>query len=501
MNIVQVLNRFKWLLLFVLVSTVAIVALYRASFIKISLPSPTTSDIIIRLTTADGSSKELTIESGSSSLSKLVFGSEYEVWASTTDTSSVHYVDTARFARTTEVALDMRPEADRVFVGDNPSTCTYYDDTLLHSYPCQSSLSSLVTHEASIGQQAGYTSSYNGPNPDLKIVDTVTINNVSTGLFEDPDGNIYLSTLSGGRPGELRVLEGLSSTNYRLVAYGDRLLLYSADHQDLLIFDSLDKSPSSIILEPYNDLSLIPGPIRASANQIVALYPSGLDIVATGDGDSPLIESSGNSGITIFKDGLSTKHNLSLNIEEAMPCGDNICVLTATKNLRIYRQEASSLELLSSFTPIQSMLDNQGSILVSTAQDIIELDYSGQSGRVAYGSGSYRLCGMSTAGGSQFIACVINKSNKRQALLIDTAKESLIPIDSYIESIVSNGLVDAVNVHGNNLLIYPIKGDYRVDPKSGLYGIDRSALESTRSGIKDLVESLGIGQPYSILIL
>lgn len=461
------------------------------SFLEIKIPDETAASITI---TNQQSHTSQAVEA-KGNLRRLVRRGSYEVRVTVDDK---HYFAVARasgFGRTTPITAALSPANHQHFVGDNPSPCMYFADALL-SYGCGSSYSRARVHKPATDTQPTYLAPTPSPREGYieGIVRTAESNVIilqapPAGEDEGPPHSAYILEPDFNLVDGVK-LEGLEEdTTYSFAVYKEGFIAYDNSYERVFYYKSRVAAPEELTLLGTENDNFRPYAISASGDTIARAY-STAPVASDGDDNASL---TADSLIVVNASGSPKSYAFKERYGVVKLCGKERLCLLQDQLLEVYDISGTKQRKLFEITNVRYLETLGGELLVVTDIDVLLLDPSRGDGFVSLGLKDYQFCGIQTQSTS-YVLCLINSSQKKVALMIDTEKPDTDNISHKISELLGVPEISSVSIYGSFVYISPRAGSLVYDSSAGGFGYDQNILKQSSSAIESAISRLGINR-------
>lgn len=486
----------KLIVFLVIVTSILSVCFYwlaTHSFLELTLPNDN-STYTIELTRDGAKPTSLTAKG---SFKKMLRSGNYEIAIVSSNGSYYQQKTLPRFLKTAKVTAQLKPEKSREYVGNNPSSCVYYFESVLFSIACGDKINKLKQHVPASESTPTLVRKISTP-----LLGTIEgeITNPKTNylLIKAPSGGedqgaphtIYPINSSGvlgvGKP--LTQLD--ASQLYSIESTTTGFLVYSKKNGSVFWFSKNNEFLKQQQVPATQDgkklLKVLP-----AKNGLVSFYSN--NVVAevdfsSGQSESHFYTQSTEKGITIVT--ANKTHTLNLDSNSVGLCSEDIACGLNNQNLELY--DLSSGKKIKQFNNVLSYQILNDELLVIKDRYILGYDLSASTGYLSFTSPlSLSICGTKTVSLSYYLLCLINKDGNKETLLINTSKNDTTAIEKRIENIKSNPNIEAVSAYKNFVFITPVIGQLTLQPGVG-YTYTKKQLQQAASNFEKAVSDSGI---------
>lgn len=494
------LKRHKILLLVISLALLLVLIASRYSFITVeaSQASQSGGAYSFRLTNQK-SNKTDEIRTADNSIRRLVSKGNYEVQVFKDGLSSFGVVKAPGMLRAASIQVPLQAEKSRRFVGNNPSSCMYFQ-SVLYSYDCGGNVREVRVHVPATPNQPTISEKVPQSNLGGEIESIVRGEGGTVVLarFAGEDGGLGSQISYGLRDGfqltNPKILKGLDNNiSYFMVAYKSGYLAYAADSADLYYYPSPDATPELLTANKPPGRNLAPSTLEVSGDTIYRLYSS-----AAGGGEETQGRSVKNQLV------LSGAKRRTLNFDgrqysAAKPCGTQKICLLSGKDLFIYDIAGNQPKLSFSVSGV-SFIQNFGNRLLAVRQnEVLNMDVDSKAGYSDISLADYEFCGLQTSENG-YVLCLINSKGNKVALLVDPAASDTDSIDKKIAKLLKLPEVNDISAYGQFVFIVPELGELAYDPAVGGFGYNQEAKGRVASIINQEINRLGIDRSKYTLI-
>lgn len=391
------------------------------------------------------------------------------------------------------------PERHRQFVGDNPSSCSQYIESVLISYSCFGPLAEADIHLPATSNLPSYTIKKSIVVNTGYIQGFAYSNGQHIVLLRHPpfgEENAYYSIAAVGGALSIKssaVLEELdASKNYFIKSYKNGLLIYSADlsqayynnvpgpevtaEKQVINYPNLSSGLEKLILDSPSDKSLGPVSFETSNGEnYLRLYSS-----SNKKASEIIISSSGKNRQIQFKEPIS----------KALACGSNKMCLLSEKRMKVYDIGSDKPKYLFGVNNAIDMIPTDKSFVVVNSKGVLKIDINNRNGIYEYTFGkNYRFAAIQAAS-QGYVLTLTNNKEKRVALYINEAEDDKDEIDKKIAELQKMPQIKTARPSGKHIYISPDLGDFRVINGEG--GYDPKVKESVLAKINKEIDKLKI---------
>jgi hypothetical protein len=448
--------------------------------------------------------KETTMNSSDGSFKKFIRKGSYTITANQDNKKAILLIQSKGYFKSVSKSQALKSENLRSFIGAEPNTCMEFIK-ILYSYDCDSTYDTLKKHMP--GTQFGPTYTQNGEannttnilairelngSPYIITQDTSTDEDsgytATYGKLEDDLATLSSSSLKGVPP----------APSYRISDLNNNLLVYDGSLKKSYEFSDITASPKKIDLEgpKTNDLEAVQ---LSTYNGDIGTYFSepylGSEIV--GKTDNTKMIKGKSEFIVRNKTGKSEHFLFNTIYQSGLLCGEKRICLTAKQRLHIYDISTSKPKLVYIMSDVKAVNILGSSMIINTSYGILSLTPE-LVGYPVYTLGEYTYCG-SRMQNKYIIVCVADKSNRRNALLIDTTQDDIDGIDKKIVKLSKLDSVKTLSIYQNYIYIVQNAGEreYITEKKGFFY--PQFKIDAATNRIKQEINATGIGAlPYSI---
>ncbi len=407
-----------------------------------------------------------------------------------------------RFLKTSFKQVQLVPESERTYIGDNPFPCMYHLWGSFISGGCGSFISDFSVHTPATTSMPTYKEPF---MPD-------SIGGYLSAVLYQKDGQpIILSrfeaTEGGGEASYyLQKLPADKSTppfdpvpfvdvnrDYSISRYGDGFVLYTQADRTIWYYPSFQKQPTKLILKTVpKDMSLIHIGVQDSV--IVQLFGDYKPATEA----KPDTQGTGKTTVVISQNNSEKQYTLKGHYKGGFVCGSELlCLLGANNTLYSYKLDGKKLILNTEIPDVLDTLSIGSRLYYVTASGLTDFDFTSQEGRLIYSFGSYRFCGTIQAPDG-FYMCIMDKKDRRVALHIQQNQPVSYKIDRAVEKLSSVSGVDVISANGFYLYVIPKRvGVGDTQP----YSSGPAGFIKIRLGVDSITKTLQLPDTYKIIVL
>jgi hypothetical protein len=436
--------------------------------------------------------------SSSNRITKLVNRGSYEVLVTQGDKSAFSIVKVRAFFTKTKISAQLEQEKALQFVGNNPSPCVFYTDTL-YSYDCNGSFNEITRHVPATGDTPTYTDTVNtGQGGDIEgIINTINgrVALISYVEADDPQNAHVAYQLNNFTPASATPLKDLSPDKaYLIKPYLQGFIAYADDYSEIYYYQSISSAPQQITVPKPQNKSLRPYALDVYGNSILVAYSDIKAEDVSDEVDSTLDKST--TTFVVWDGTVSKEQKVDYTSQQTKLCGQNICALNQGTLHVLERGKAKELFKLEGV----EYIENSGnSFIVARKHEVINLDTAKKDGFIEVSLGDYKNCGITPDSENSYILCLINNKNKKVALRIDQSAPNRDSIDKKIEQLQNQKYVSDISINGRYIFISPNAGDLSYQTQTNSYGYDPATLKKATDEINSEVSKLNIDpNTYSV---
>jgi hypothetical protein len=487
---ISLVVRRKYRILAFLFIFIFLIIFLQFGFIEVEISSGSSGGISYRLQ-KQGSNQPANGDSSSNRITKLVSRGSYEVLITQGDKSAFNVAKVRGFFIKTKISSRLEQEKDRQFVGNNPSPCVFYADTL-YSYDCNGSFNEITRHVPATGDTPTYTDAVNtGQGGDIEgIINTKggRVALISYVEADDPQNAHVAYQLNNFTPANSAPLKDLSPDKaYLIKPYLQGFIAYADDYTEIYYYQSISSAPQQLTVPKPQNKSLRPYALDVNDKSLLVAYS---DIKAEDVSDE--VDSKLDKSTTTFVvwDGTSSKEQkVDYTSQQTKLCGQNICALSQGTLHVLERGRAKDLFKLEDV----DYIENAGnSFIVARNHEVINLDTTKKGGFIEVSLGDYKNCGISPDKQTSYILCLINNKNKKVALRVDQNAPNKGSIDKKVAQLQKQKFVTDVSINGRYIFISPNVGEPTYQEQTKSYDYDPATVKSVTDKINSEIAKLGI---------
>jgi hypothetical protein len=429
--------------------------------------------------------------SSSNRITKLVSRGSYEALVTQGDKSAFSVAKVKGFFTKTKISAQLEQEKDRQFVGNNPSPCVFYTDTL-YSYDCNGSFNEITRHVPATGDTPTYTDTVStGQGGDIEgIVNTKSgrVALISYAEADDPQNAHVAYQLNNFTPVSSTPLKGLSADKtYLIKPYLQGFIAYADDYSEIYYYQSISSAPQPLTVPKPQNKGLRPYALDVSDKSLLVAYSDIKEEDVSDDVDSTLKKS---TTTFVVSDGTASKEQkVDYTSQQTKLCGQNICALSQGTLHVIDRDKSKELFKLEDV----EYIENAGnSFIAARKHEVINLDTAKKGGFIEVSLGDYKNCGISPDSDNSYILCLINNKNKKVALKVDQNTHNKDSIDKKVAQLQKQKFVTDVSINGRYIFISPNAGEPTYQEQIKGYGYDPATVKSVTDEINSEIAKLGI---------
>jgi hypothetical protein len=467
---------------------------YTHAIIQITTTGAAAGNIDYRLSTLGKTPKDSSFASEGSKTSRIIGSGEYSLTLSQDNKNYFSVIKAGHWLSHTKVAASLKPEKQRVYVGDKPLNCMFFTN-VLYSLDCGNPFSSIVRHVPADSTLPTYIET-----PKVQgiegVVEGMTKTNegnlilVHPGDVEGPGGHIIYQVDASLNPTKKVNLKGLDSNiDYSIANFRQGFLIYSTDLSQVFYYGTVSSTPQKMPVTRPSDKSLKPISLMVNQEHISTAYsqtPSDL---------------SGNQSVKNevidFNSGVSKKLDFrGPPLTKAVWCAaDRVCVLSGKLMLIYSMASGQQVFSLGSMQDIAMIGDK---LLLADDKKILQLDAHNLSGVVDYSYGGYSFCGLQGVDTSRYMLC-LQSDNKKVAIMINRDADDKDSLDKKIQQLSKLQEVSTVSVYGHFIHISPDLGALVYNPAQSGYTPDPAKQKMSQAKINAEIDKLGIDKSVYII--
>lgn len=465
-------------------------------FIAVKVPQKNTGEYKFRIYNSD--KNKLTEVDSARDIKKLVSKGPYDVLVQNKQQSFFASVKTKGFLGSTSVQADLKPEAGREFIGDNPGPCMFFEQDTLFSYECQGYFDSLKRHVPATADQPTYVETVN-PEVDTQI----------NGIIKTDEGVLALShvvDLESNKYVIYRLIKGRLSDGIELAdlnpddeiyvkPYKEGFITYDRQGTRAHYYESRASKPREFELRLPKIKGVELKSIETYRGSLMASYST----FAEGeDPDQPEHLDNNNEFILYGSD--QTKHFTLKGDAHSIYklCGINKLCALSERGLSVYDLSGNKLDEQFLIGGVEAFEVLPGKLLIQYSGSILEINPENGTGFISYQLGNYQNCGMQ-ASGNNYLICLITNTNKRAVLIIDRGARN-DDIDKKISELLSLNEVKNVTIYKNHIFISPELGELEFDEVSSDFDYNSEAKAFARKVIDKKLAELKLAPKYKVSI-
>lgn len=453
----------------------------------------------------------------STTIRKLVRKGGQEVYAQSNKGSYFTVANARGFLTTTRTTVQLVPENERTFIGNNPGNCLYYSGTILASGVCNDTYNNLQVHVPANASTPTYVT-----KPSTKLFGTIegiayTQNDPVLLIRSAPEEGFdeahfaYKLASDGTISNETRLSDLSSKKLYRISGFKEGFVVTSEDGADILAYDAINTQPSRLNTAKSKDKSLKFGNVIVGNSEVGIVYTDSVNRV-TNSSDSDGLKAHSEefdeqtrsdrkpkSEIVVI--GSATEKHFSFTVASSniQFCGQNTLCTLDEGELRVYDIAGSKAQFLYRITDVNDITPTKDGFLVIRESNSLLFDTAKRIGHTSIGFGHYVYCGI-TPLYSNYILCLSNDKNKRVAVLANTSANDSDNISEKIGQLIQSSDLKDVSIYRNFVYVTPYVGDPKPNPQTGLFEYEQSRVTETNKRLSELIDKIGIDRSkYSIV--
>ncbi len=387
--------------------------------------------------------------SKSAHLRKFIHEGSYEVQVIQGNKSYLRIAKTKGLLNKYVIKGDLVQQKSRVFIGNNPESCTQYIDGVLISYACQDYYSNIKIHVPANASTPTYTMGSPGSGIGGFVQGFASVNGKSIALIQDQGQDVepfyaVAQVNNDLSTSKFVILPGIDpKKSYFIKNYKAGFLIYDSNLRNAYYYPSLESSPQTIALGTQGNTSLNPSSLSVGRDDsIIALYSS----------DNDLGSKAGQSEVIVYNNAGKKDFRLHGGYSSAYQCNVNRLCLVGSNTLDVYDTGGGAASKLFSIDNVVAAINTNKGLLVVNKTGIINLDSNNASGFYEYTFGDYKFNSIQPANEGYILALTNNKS-RRIALYINENNPDKDSIDQKIESLQKIPEVNNISIYDKYIYI------------------------------------------------
>jgi hypothetical protein len=500
---ISLVLRRKYRILAFAMFIIFLIVFLQFGFLDIQINQPNASTNINYQITKQGSAKSDNRKSSSGHLTKLLSRGNYELLINQDDKSAFNVAKINGFFTKTKISTQLEQEKDRQFVGNNPTPCVFYADSL-YSYDCNGSFNEITRHVPATADTPTYTDVVNsGQGGEIVgIINTKSgrialVSNAEADEPQNPYVAYVLNNYTATNPTPLKDLS--PDRNYFLKPYQEGFVVYDDNYENFYYYPSISSTPQTITMSKPKDKNLRPYDLEVNGKSILIAY-SDQKLQDISDEVDRADQSENSTTTFVLWDGSSSsEHKVNYAAQQSKLCGQDICALSKGVLHVIEGGSKRSSKELFSVNNVEYIENVGNSFVVARNHEVINLGTAKKSGFIEVSLNDYKNCGISPDTDTSYILCLINNKNKKVALRVDQSAPNKDSIDKKIEQLQKQNFVSDVSINGRYIFISPNAGDLSYQTQTNSYGYDSATLKKATDEINSEVSRLSIDpNTYSV---
>lgn len=486
---IQIKNKYIFITIIVvaIVITVALLSwLINSSFIEVKVTNGESGSYKYSFLNQT-SNKNIEVVTNSSQIKQLVPTDSYNVTIQQKNSSFISVVKTDKLLANTYIETKLYPENKREFIGNNPSQCMSYVNSVLVTFGCNDLLANALVHVPATKSLPTYSTTTRGQGPA----------GYYEGIFETKGGSFALSHIPmSSENGQTHILNKLGNnftsvesinitnlnptTRYSTINYKGGFIAYDQSFKEIQYFPSFNNQSTNITGVSL-DSSYTPISLDVNKDTILTTYSK--------DKQTYLyFNNSGNINST----------NVDKKYTKVIYCGETYLCMTNDKILDIYKINNNQLDYQYSINNVIDMLNINNSLVFVNDVGVVKFDIVNRNGYFAYSFGIYKYNSIaSTTSNNQFVLNVSNPQGNRVALLINPLESNSDNIDKKIAELQKDPNIKTVSIYKNFITIVPIIPTFTNN--LGMTEFDSSKTKEINQQISDSITRVGINQKDYII--
>ncbi len=490
----------------------AIAWIYGHSIISVNVANPNKQTLTYKIVNQSTQHTD-TVESTSANLKRIVPKGDYEVLVKRSEHSYFTVIKTKSFLARVKINAQLQPEKFRAFVGNEPGACSYYDQVLLISSPCDGGYSELAAHTPATKDAPTVTTNEGSELAGFSFGGIIWLQNKRLAFvqgFRNPESPIVDHKLveinNSLQPISTTLLAGLDeSKEHRIERYRSGFVVYSKDFSEIKYYSSAAAKPETIrISAPAKD-GLSPISLSVYNEKIALLYSKNLqpeEESEHGPSDEEVLPAS-QKVAQLFEQGKTRSivlGNGADGISSIKLCGDQYLCYKNAAELSVINIGNNRQTTDFKIVGVRSVQTDGSSIFIERENEVLGVNLTSRAGSIQYSYGTYESCGIQPASPTGYVICLLNPKENLVALYIDPQEVNKDSIDKKILSLLDQPFIDSVSAYKSYLYAVPELGEPVYDPATQDYAPDPSIREKTSRDINGLINEIGINRSkYNII--
>lgn len=473
---------------------------YSHAVIEISVSNQGSGEITYSLV-SQPSQKNNSFKTKENKISKRVAKGSYEVLVTQGDKNYFTVIKTGSFLSKTSISAPLSQERLRAYVGNNPSSCMYYD-SVLYSYECGNSFGQVNKHIPADVSLPTYTDKFSIARATGLLEGLVKTSDSSVALFhlvdiEGPSVHVGYSLDGNLQPVDQVTLKELTTNEtYSLVSYKRGFLVYNPTLDKLFYYSSLAATPDIISMPRPSDATLKPISLKVYGDTISVLYSS------LSNEEQSTAPVKNKNEVVIYSDKSLKYFTYNGSVTDATVCGQNLVCLISNKVMSVYKYNDNGRQLLYTVGDINTMQAIGDKLLLVRGKDVLSINTTEGKGQVDYSLGDYGYCGLQIIDSTRYALCLTVNDNRKMVLLVNRGIENKDSIDKKIQKLQKLPSVSSVSIYGNRIFVTPKLGQLVYDEALKSYIYDPTTKQRVDRLINNELEALEIDKSsYIIMIL
>jgi hypothetical protein len=471
--------------------------IYGHSYIEVVVDNPSQGDVTYELLNQN-SAKSSSKNQKETSYKVMIPKGDYDLVVTQAGQSAFAAAHSGGFLKKTTLHLSLSPEKSRQFVGDNPSSCLYYD-SVLYSYDCGGSINSLAEHVPATpilptfadkkfkSNRASFEAVIKTPSGVYSLMHLIGESEESSHVAYTIGNNFEVAKTT--------ILHELDTEkSYSFYPYENGFIAYDSDF-NVRYFSSAVAPAAKIALDKPNTKNLQPQLLNVSGGSIVANYSN-----ATSGEQSQASAGKAKNEIVIYSDGKNIHVNMDKHlISDVNLCGNQNLCFTSDNKLWVYDISGQKPKLILKIADVKAFRSAPQGLLAVRSQGVFNINPTSGAGYMEYSFGDYKYCGIQNDD-TGYTLCLINSKNRKVALHINQSGGNTDSIDKKIAALIKKPEVLNVSAYGKYVFISPSVGDLVYIPAKGGYGYDPNSVKTAADKINQEIADLNIDRAaYTII--
>lgn len=479
-------------------------ALLQNSYIQVSVTGGGSRELTYYFTD-QASNKVTTVITTEKNVKRRLPRGNYQIEVVQGDTSFFAVTNSPGLLRTQSVEGALRGEKARMFIGNNPGPCMYYDEVLLSGACNGATLANAVVHIPANDTTPTYTSKIKFRDGEGGTVEgEIILGDTSYILVrggqegEDITSHLLYTIDAGGNASLAATLSNLSGNKtYGLEPYQDGFVAYSTDLSEVYYFSDINGQPTRLAIEGPKDQELLGFSIKSQGDTLALVYSSVNPDDITDEGDFHEATHDITNELVVYNNGVTKHTTLKTHGTIIDFCGtDKVCVVSLGK-MSVYDINDDKAKHLYDVAGVNDIQPINGGILLTTNNQILSFNADDRLGYTAYDFGGYGFCGQSPSG-ENLLLCMTNNKSRKVALLLDMGAPLTTPIDKQVFDLQKQAEVNDVSAYKNLITVVANYGRIVYDPVSETNGYDPAVQRVVNDKIRKKIQELGIPSFYTV---